>query len=432
MESPLSVVTPRSTVDVVKRDFFKDVASQLMPQRSETVDPEQIWQILAQIEEKKAQKHPPLMRCASDLTNVRQTEQKVWYTSLKKKAFSLSFKSALQLESTPESAFQIPTRDIEIKGHKMIGEGCRSRVFSGTWKGKKVAVKQLRSFYDPENAEKQADLLRDLETLSHDLRHPSIAAFLGVNLCSEERTVNLVFEFLGGGNLEEYYDSRCCSGQMHLVRRPQVLSWCQQLFEGLIFLHDRKSPIIHRDLKPCNLILSSDLKSIKMRDFGVSKCADLGISIFAKKGVAEAREITTDLSKLAGPSRKGFTGTKRYMAPECSAGEDYTVKADIFSASLVMWFMAEGERPWERHHGHTAHEIAKQGRRPPLRIDNSRYPEKMAELIGRCWATNPEDRPSANEVLVELEDIASAEVMSQKGGVMCGGGSKKNSSKKSP
>ncbi|EKX37065.1 hypothetical protein GUITHDRAFT_116790 [Guillardia theta CCMP2712] len=44
----------------------------------------------------------------------------------------------------------------------------------------------------------------------------------------------------------------------------------------------------------------------------------------------------------------GTTGTYRYMAPEIFRGEgQYTAAVDVYSFSLVMWYIFAGEHPLE-------------------------------------------------------------------------------------
>lgn len=193
-----------------------------------------------------------------------------------------------------------------------------------------------------------------------------------------------------------------------VARCLQALSWSIQLFKALKFLHGKETPIIHRDLKPCNLMLSGDLRTLKLRDFGISKTADIGQLILPKRHLVGQQEIKTNVAQLSTPSTRRFTGTPRYMAPEIVKGSsDYTPAVDIYSSALIMWFLLEGERPWERHHGHVAFSVAKTGRRPPLRYDNSQYPRAMAEVMRHCWAHAPEARPPAAVVLEGLLEIQS-------------------------
>ena len=76
----------------------------------------------------------------------------------------------------------------------------------------------------------------------------------------------------------------------------------KSLFEGLAYLHDRS--IVHRDIKPANLLLKNegDLDSLKIGDFGLSRCSNdyIGSGNFC-----------------------GKVGTLLFMAPEQVNEQDY-------------------------------------------------------------------------------------------------------------
>jgi serine/threonine protein kinase len=85
-----------------------------------------------------------------------------------------------------------------------------------------------------------------------------------------------------------------------------------QILEGVQYLH--KKDIIHRDLKPDNILLneSENGNYIKIADFGLAKHLEKGKTDTADKG------------------------TPKYMAPEVASGEEYDIKADIFSLGVIM------------------------------------------------------------------------------------------------
>lgn len=315
-----------------------------------------------------------------------------------RKSFEGSVSESMILRA---SKFELDEHDLKVK--EKIGEGCSCDVFAGEWKpqARKVAIKKLRGNYNTDAPqEKRSALVTELEVLSMDLDHPNIVEFIGVSFYQDAHVLVLVFEHMAGGNLEHYFESRSKPKKVHQVPLLQALHWSMQLFDALTFLHGKNPPIIHRDIKPVNLMLSADFKTLKLRDFGLSKTIDRGTLILPARG--KQNEISSDASKIRQTTGHRYTGTARYMAPECNKNAtDYTEKADIYSSALVMWFMLEGERPWEKHHGQVAFTLAKTGNRPSL--DSSRYPEALARLISRCWAADASSRPSADVVLRELQ-----------------------------
>jgi len=69
---------------------------------------------------------------------------------------------------------------------------------------------------------------------------------------------------------------------------------------GLKYLHDNK--IIHRDLKPANILLSNDLSSLKISDFGYSK--------------------KTENNSMM---QRTFCGSCSYIAPEVIQNAPYSI-----------------------------------------------------------------------------------------------------------
>jgi serine/threonine protein kinase len=121
------------------------------------------------------------------------------------------------------------------------------------------------------------------------------------------------------------------------------------LLRALDFLHNRNPIIIHRDLKPANLLLVRDLSLLKLTDFGMAKKVDRA-----------AREVK---------QHKGYTGTVRYMAPEVISQRtgNYNERCDIYSASLIMWYIATCQRP-------PNNDISKVHERPVLQVPSSLLP----------------------------------------------------------
>jgi eukaryotic-like serine/threonine-protein kinase len=74
------------------------------------------------------------------------------------------------------------------------------------------------------------------------------------------------------------------------------------------------APVIHRDINPANVLVPWD-GHVKISDFGMAKIGG-----------------TQDGTRL------GFVkGTYGYMAPEQVRGENVTVRADVYAATLVLW-----------------------------------------------------------------------------------------------
>jgi len=135
------------------------------------------------------------------------------------------------------------------------------------------------------------------------LHHPNLAAVIdfGTDLLSGQHF--LVMEYIKGQTLKDYLLS---NSSRDLTSSLDIFV---QILRGLEFIHARQ--LIYRDLKPENIMLTgSDLKSVKLLDFGL-----------------------TDYRKTA---REGIRGTVQYIAPEIFRCELDSC-SDLFSAGVLFY-----------------------------------------------------------------------------------------------
>src|SRR5690348_683414 len=132
-----------------------------------------------------------------------------------------------------------------------------------------VVIKALNVFLQDELDD---DLERTLienfqnEAIALDrVRHPNIISRLGHGTARDLRGTTfhyLVLEYLAGGDLQ-----RLCKERTLTIQ--QALNYIEQICAGLRHAHDHG--VIHRDIKPHNLLLTADLETVKIADFGVAR-----------------------------------------------------------------------------------------------------------------------------------------------------------------
>lgn len=157
------------------------------------------------------------------------------------------------------------------------------------------------------------------------------------------------------------------------VKKLSVSEKVRVVFEIAVAMkHIHSLGVIHRDLKPENILLDSE-KHVKISDFGIATLVSL-------------RTQTESMTR--------GVGTLKYMAPELlNESGKYTEKVDVYAFGVVAFFvLTNGDFP----------------KISVIEIGNgkmAKIPESVNEisknLIKKCWARVPDDRPSFDEI-VEL------------------------------
>ncbi len=178
----------------------------------------------------------------------------------------------------------------------------------------------------------------------------------------------------------------------------EVVQLLRDVMEALVYAHSRG--VIHRDIKPANIL--SDGGHAQVTDFGVAKA--LGAAL--------------PLTGVAGHTTSGVAiGTPAYMAPEQLAADpaaDHRV--DIYGLGLVAYELLTGRTPFS---GRTpAATMTAQLTEMPAPVNRVRrdVPLALSQLVERCLAKDPADRPAtAQMVLDELDRIETAVLVEGEG-----------------
>lgn len=262
-----------------------------------------------------------------------------------------------------------------------LGGGGMSRLFvaEDLRLKRRVVIKVLPpEMAPPANAER---FQREIE-LAAGLQHPHIVPLLATD--SVDGMLYYTMPFVTGEPLSERL-----ARQGALPLQDALRIW-RAVLDALAHAH--ASGVVHRDIKPGNILLSG--RHALVTDFGISRAIETV--------VGEAWTTTSGL----------VIGTPAYMAPEVAAGEpgaDH--RADLYAAGLVMYEMLAGRPPFVAG---SAREylLAHRLREPPPLVEPA-APPKLLELVLRCLAKDPAERPqSADAILAELDIGATGEVRS--------------------
>jgi serine/threonine protein kinase len=189
-------------------------------------------------------------------------------------------------------------------------------------------------------------------------------------------------------------DGQSLRDRLHSEARlllPESISILRDVAKALAYAHAQG--IVHRDIKPANVMLAGG--SAMVIDFGIAKA-------LTQHGPTEkAVDLTQDGVAI---------GTPAYMAPEQVSGyRDIDHRADIYSFGAMAFEMFTGSTPFL---GLTASEqrMAHLKEQPDAQaLAAAQVPSHVAELIVRCLAKRPDQRPqSAAELLAALDVTTSA------------------------
>ncbi|EKX37066.1 hypothetical protein GUITHDRAFT_58783, partial [Guillardia theta CCMP2712] len=286
----------------------------------------------------------------------------------------------------------------------VLGQGSCGEVRSALYNGRQVAVKTLCSKLDA-RSEEGKDLLKEIGMMSHAFRHKNVVDFYGIY--EHDGLPWLVMELMPGGSLEQYYEAKKKSrrdGRWRPKTRRAV-SWVEDILSALAYLHAQKPPVIHRDIKPANMLLTGDGRTVKIGDFGLSRMCPLspGKAPLTPGGGRGSGGFLSDESPMS-TELTGTTGTYRYMAPEIFRGEgQYTAAVDVYSFSLVMWYIFAGEHPFCNIDGHSVACISAENDMRPEVLYRMRIPRELQGMMRRSWAGKGKERPRAAELLEEVE-----------------------------
>ncbi|XVE82856.1 hypothetical protein DITRI_Ditri16bG0039400 [Diplodiscus trichospermus] len=205
----------------------------------------------------------------------------------------------------PFAEIQQATKDFDLK--LLLGEGGFGKVYSGTLRGHKVAVKRR----EPGHKQGLAEFRTEIMVLSRT-RHRNLVSLIGY--CDERSEMILVYEFMEKGNLRDHlYDTNGCSKQNGLSWEKR-LEICIGSATALHHLHTGSAvKIIHRDVKSTNILLAQDYTA-KVSDFGISKPCH--------------SDLTTGST--------GVKGSFGYLDPEYFISSELTEKSDVYSFGVVL------------------------------------------------------------------------------------------------
>ena len=259
------------------------------------------------------------------------------------------YEDCLQANSTH---WVVRREEIELTGPQ-LGEGGWATVTVAKFRGIQVAVKRIHNEIISHH---NLQLFQREMNMAARLRHPNLIQFIAATIEGEMMIVmELMATSLRGQLRRETYFPPLIVKAISL-----------DVARGLNYLHlVQPDPIVHRDISSANVLLEQLPLSnwrAKLTDYG---------------SVNLLRQLRTE-----------NPGSPAYAAPEASNPRLQSPKMDIYNFGALVLEMLTGQLP------------APDDRLGLLRKVQH---QQLQRLIRRCLNVNPQDRPSAHNIISELE-----------------------------
>jgi serine/threonine-protein kinase len=277
---------------------------------------------------------------------------------------------------------------IEIK--KLAGVGSMARVYRAFQHGieREVAVKILHRELssNPEIVERFHREARVASKVAHpNVVQILLTAQLSPQLPQVGGELALVMEYLDGMSLLSAL--RASGGALAL---PRALHIALQVCDAVGEAHGLG--VVHRDLKPENIMLvrrGEDPDFVKVLDFGLARLSTRDASYATRAGA--------------------IFGSPRYISPEGAQGLPVEAPADVYAIATILYQCLAGRTPFEADSA--VGFLLAHANEPPPKLNSheraSYVPAPLVDLLDRCLAKRPEERPAdARQLGRELLDAA--------------------------
>ena len=254
---------------------------------------------------------------------------------------------------------------------------------------RKVAVKTLRK---GATAQAKEDFLKEAKSMAN-FDHANIVELIGI--CLDNDPNFLILELMEGGDLLTYL--RNCrpatARQCSLLSLGDLVDMCLDVAKGCAYLESIH--FVHRDIAARNCLITpgsegedgrqmSSQRKVKIGDFGLSRDV-----------------YKTDYYRVGGEVDKLLP--VKWMAPESLSDGIFTSQSDVWAFGVLLWeIWTLGQQPYSAKTNHEVMVYVKEGNtldRPSM------CPISLHSLMARCWAFEPEQRPTFAECLTQIQEL---------------------------
>lgn len=260
----------------------------------------------------------------------------------------------------------------EIQEH--IGEGGMAHVYRAfdPQINRVVALKILKDEHC-QDEERKSRFVREGHAAGA-LTHPNIVTIYDVG--DFEGAPYIMMELLDGQTLGDLLLQNTQFAMEDVMQIAIVLA------DALDYAHSKG--VVHRDMKPDNIVVSTDLQSVKVADFGIARLETTSDSESTQVGM--------------------MLGTPRYMSPEQASGAAVDGRSDLFAVGVILYEMITGKKAFDAESMPTLIMQIVQKDPLPIRQISKDTPVGLQKIVNKLLQKRPEKRfQSGQELRSALE-----------------------------
>ncbi|XP_071573152.1 tyrosine-protein kinase-like otk isoform X1 [Temnothorax nylanderi] len=331
-------------------------------------------------------------------TELKETGNKVNSTTKKKEnrdshnksdgADTAHSQSSNQSKKSKSNYDKIAVSRSNLKELKPLGRGEFGEIYSTKYQvdGDKESLVMVKSLTNTKDETALQEFKRHLD-LVLKLNHENVVKLIG--LCREEEPDYMILEYTDWGDLKQFLiasrkDSNSSPTHETKQRAPQlsvaqILSLSNQAAKGLKHLADNR--LVHKDIAARNCLIASNL-TIK-------------ISLPCMTKEPYQQEYTKHRNQVI---------PLRWLPYEAVYEDEYSTKSDVYSFSCLVWEMFhQGELPFNKLNDESV--LVQLKAQTLTWKPHKAAPPALQDLQAQCWANDPRERPTFDEVVSKIGEI---------------------------
>lgn len=288
----------------------------------------------------------------------------------------------------------------DLKYSHYIDKGASGMVAEYKWFGQRLAVKTVKSpGLERKKFEEEAAILATVQ-------HPFVVRMIGTAFNAKIETGLLAMELMEH-DLWTVIKKRCPVPGPGLSPFPLIVAIdiMLQIAEGMQYLREHR--ILHRDLKAKNVLLNRCRRVRRSLSAAYRRFPDLAsllhteeyfLAKLADFGIAKAKPLST-LTQMVGTT--SWRAPEVFHVPDLETTPHYKWPADVYSFAMTCYEILTGSMPFEGVPFTKIYERVMANERPSLEDVNMPSPA-LKDLIYQCWATDPNERPTFDDICRRL------------------------------